>query len=71
MYESESFVNKVWNFPLMVSLKDRLYFEVTSSISDENVNLVIEKCHASPVNGKEHSTKYAAISKRCVFGYSV
>eukprot|EP00112_Aurelia_sp_Birch-Aquarium-sp1_P000825 Seg1079.7 transcript_id=Seg1079.7/GoldUCD/mRNA.D3Y31 product="E3 ubiquitin-protein ligase ZSWIM2" protein_id=Seg1079.7/GoldUCD/D3Y31 len=65
MFKDVEFTTKYSSFPVLVSLRDRLHFEIISDVSDRSILLLIDSCYATPSNNDKDNVKYIVIKDRC------
>ena len=66
MFKDILFTTKYSSFPVLVSLRDRLHFEIISDVSDRSIVLLIDSCYATPSNNDKDDVKYMVIKDRFV-----
>ena len=64
MYKTKSFKDPVKNYPVKLKLRDWLYFEVSATVEDSSLVVLIEECYSTPTMNLEEPIKYYLIKDR-------
>ena len=48
MYKSNAYINPVSSYPINLKLNDEAYFQVTASVDDSELLMLVDKCYSTP-----------------------
>ena len=65
MFPDKRFVSPYMkdDFPVTVSLRERLFFEVSMTSGDKHLSIITDRCYATPTQNKKNSLKYEFITE--------
>ena len=61
MHQDSSFNRAYASYPIIVQLKDQLFFQVNASVEDNGLVLLIDKCYSTPNMNRNDHRKYTFI----------
>lgn len=65
IFKSEDYAEKYFSFPLVVTLQQRLYFQVSVDTPDTRLGIIADTCYATPINSLSKKEKYDIILNGC------
>ena len=69
MHTSQEFNSSITNYPAVVTLGKRVYFEAKVGSNDTDITALLEKCSVSPTTDMNHPSSYILIQQRFEFIY--
>jgi len=64
MFIGKNYAKKHDKYPVLVRTSDRLYFEVSTTASNQ-YTVLIDRCFSTPTEDSNHESKYIFIKERC------
>jgi len=65
IFKSENYAEEYNSFPLVVTLQQRLYFQVSVDTPDTRLGITADTCYATPINSRSKKEKYDIIINGC------
>lgn len=61
LFQSENYTEEYISFPIVVTLQQRLYFQVSVDTPDTRLGIIADTCYATPINSISKKEKHDLI----------
>jgi len=65
MYKSNAYINPVSSYPINLRLNDEAYFQVTASVDDNDLVMLVDKCYSTPSLNRNALPQHSLIRNGC------